>query len=337
MTTKNRQITLAGRPAGFPTESDFKLVSADVPEPGEEECVVRGIFLSVDPYMRIRMSDRPSYLPATRLGEVMVGGVVGRVVESRYPGLTAGDIVEGYLGWQEYAVAPGTALRKVDATLAPISTALGVLGMPALSAYFGLLDIANPKPGETVVVSGAAGAVGTTVGQIAKIRDCRVVGVAGSDGKIRQIVEELGFDAGFNYKTVQDYSAALKRHCPDGVDVYFDNVGGPITDAVFPLLNVRARVSVCGQISQYNLESPETGPRLLWHLLAKRAKAEGFLVYDYAGRYDEALQQLGQWVKQGRIKYPERIVDGIENAPRAFLEMMQGKNIGKQLVRLSAE
>jgi NADPH-dependent curcumin reductase CurA len=334
MPTKNRQIVLANRPGGFPTESDFKLVTSEIPKPNDGECLVQGIYLSVDPYMRGRMREGDSYAAPVQLGEVMVGGAVGRVIESRFDGLKPGDIVEGFLGWREYAAAPGTALRKVDPNLAPISTALGVLGMPGLTAYFGLLDIADPQPGETVVVSGAAGAVGSTAGQIAKIRGCRVVGIAGSNEKIRFIVEDAGFDAAFNYKTAQDYKAELKRLCPAGVDVYFDNVGGAITDAVFPLLNIHARVSVCGQISQYNLEKAELGPRLLWHLIVKRAKVQGFLVFEYAERYNEGLQQLARWVKQGKIQYSERIVDGIENAPRAFLEMMQGKNIGKQLVRL---
>jgi NADPH:quinone reductase len=337
MSTQNRQITLAGRPAGFPSESDFKLVASEIPKPGEGECLVQGLYLSVDPYMRGRMRDQASYAAPLQLGDVMFGGVVGRVVESRSTALKPGDIVEGLLGWQEYAVAPGTQLRKVDPALAPISTALGVLGMPGITAYFGLLDIADPQPGETVVVSGAAGAVGSTAGQIARIRGCRVVGIAGSDEKIRQIVDELGFDAAFNYKTTQDYVAELQRLCPNGIDVYFDNVGGAITDAVFRLLNLHARVSVCGQISQYNLEKPDLGPRLLWHLIVKRARVQGFLVFDYAARYDEGLEQLGKWVREGELQYRERIVDGIENAPRAFLEMMQGKNIGKQLVRLSPE
>jgi NADPH-dependent curcumin reductase CurA len=337
MPTANRQIMLANRPAGFPSDSDFKLVTAEIPKPKDGECLVQGLYLSVDPYMRGRMRDAPSYAAPVQIGEVMFGGVVGRVVESRYAGLRPGDIAEGLLGWQEYAVAPGTALRKVDPALAPVSTALGVLGMPGLTAYFGLLDIADPQPGETVVVSGAAGAVGSTVGQIAKIRGCRVVGIAGSDEKIRHLVDELGFDAAFNYKTTQDYKAEVKRLCPEGVDVYFDNVGGAITDAVFTLLNLRARVSVCGQIAQYNLEKPDLGPRLLWHLIIKRARAQGFLVLDYADRYQEGLRQVAQWVLAGKIQYRETIVDGIENAPRAFLDMLQGKNIGKQLVRLAPE
>ncbi|MEX2299909.1 MAG: NADP-dependent oxidoreductase [Bryobacterales bacterium] len=337
MTNQNRQITLAARPAGFPSESDFKLVATAIPKPTDGECLVQGIYLSVDPYMRGRMRDRASYVAPIQLGEVMGGGAVGRVLESRSDSFQTGDIVEGMLGWQEYAVAPAKTLRKVDPALAPISTALGVLGMPGLTAYFGLLDIADPRSGETVVVSGAAGAVGATVGQIAKIRGCRVVGGAGGDEKVRHLVGELGFDAAFDYKTAKDYGSELKRLCPGGVDVYFDNVGGAITDAVFSSLNVGARVSVCGQISQYNVEAAEMGPRLLWHLIVKRAKAQGFLIFDYASRYEEARQQLAEWVKQGKIRYRERIAEGIENAPKAFLEMMQGKNIGKQLVRLSPE
>jgi NADPH-dependent curcumin reductase CurA len=267
----------------------------------------------------------------------MGGGAVGRVLESRSDSFQPGDIVEGMFGWQEYAVAPAKTLRKVNPALAPISTALGVLGMPGLTAYFGLLDITEPRSGETVVVSGAAGAVGATVGQIAKIRGCRVVGNAGGDEKVRHLLDELGFDAAFDYKTAKDYGSELKRLCPGGVDVYFDNVGGAITDAVFSSLNVGARVSVCGQISQYNAEATEMGPRLLWHLIVKRAKAQGFLIFDYASRYEEGRRQLAEWVKQGKIRYRERIAEGIENAPQAFLEMMQGKNIGKQLVRLSPE
>ena len=337
MATQNRQITLAARPAGFPSESDFKLVASDISKPAAGECLVQGLFLSVDPYMRGRLRDAASYAAPAQIGEVMMGGVVGRVVESHAAEFQKGDIVEGNLGWQEYAVAEGKALRKVDPTLAPISTALGVLGMPGVTAYFGLLEIADPQPGETVVVSGAAGAVGSTVGQLAKIRGCRVAGIAGSDEKIRMLTAEMGFDAGFNYKNVADYGAELKRLCPAGIDVYFDNVGGAITDAVFPLLNVNARVTICGQISQYNLEKPELGPRLFGHFIVKRLRVQGFLVFDYAARHDEARRALAQWVREGKLKYRERIVDGIENAPRAFLEMLRGQNIGKQLVRLSAE
>ena len=239
------------------------------------------------------------------------------------------------LGWQEYAVAQGRELRKIDPGLAPISTALGVLGMPGLTAYFGLLDICDPQPGETVVVSGAAGAVGMLVGQIAKIKGCRVVGVAGSDAKISWLLDELGFDAAFNYKTAADCYGKLKELCPDGIDVYFDNVGGTITDAVMRLINVKARISVCGQISQYNLEEPEMGPRWLGQLIVKQAKVQGFLVSGYAERFPEGLEQLAGWLKQGKLKYREDVAQGIEAAPQAFIGMLQGTNQGKQLVQLS--
>ena len=337
MANLNRQITLAKRPQGFPKESDFRLVSSPVGTPGDGECLVQVIYLSVDPYMRGRMRDVESYAPPIELGQLMVGRVVGRVLESRHDGYQEGDVVFADLGWQEYAVAKGPALAKIDPRAAPISTALGVLGMPGLTAYFGLLDICRPRSGEAVVVSAAAGAVGSTVGQIAKIKGCRVVGVAGSDEKVRYVTQDLGFDAAFNYKVVDDYSAVLRELCPDGIDVYFDNVGGAITDAVIPLLNVKARVAICGQISQYNLETPQMGPRLLWHLIVKRAKVEGFLVLDYAARREEGLRKVSDWVRSGEIKYRERIAEGIENAPRAFMEMLSGRNIGKQLVRVSGE
>src|SRR6266567_5661716 len=257
MPTMNRRIVLAARPVGFPKDSDFKLVEAPVSTPGDGQILVRSIYLSVDPYMRGRMNDVKSYAPPVQIGEVMGGGVVARVVGTNNPAFKEGDIVEGMFGWQDYALSNGQGVRKIDPALAPISAALGVLGMPGLTAYFGLLEICNPQPGETVVVSGAAGAVGSLVGQIAKIRGCPVVGIAGADDKIAYLTAELGFDGAFNYKTVSNYYEKLKELCPRGIDVYFDNVGGEITDAVFYLLNVHARISVCGQISQYNLEKPD--------------------------------------------------------------------------------
>ncbi len=306
-----------------------------MPAPGDGEVLLQGLYLSVDPYMRGRMRDSPSYAAPAQLGEVMMGGGVGRVVESRSSAFQKGDIATGMLGWQEYAAVPADQLRKVDPSLAPVSTALGVLGMPGLTAYFGLLDICDPKPGETLLVNGAAGAVGSLVGQIGKIRGCRVVGVAGTDEKVRHVVEDLGFDAAFNYKTVEKYSAKYRELCPDGIDCYFDNVGGPLTDAAIPQLNIGARVSVCGQISQYNNEKAEMQPRWLFYLIMKRAKIQGFLVFDYAPRYEEGLRQLGQWLREGKIQYRETIVDGLENAPSAFLGMLRGANIGKQLVKLA--
>jgi NADPH-dependent curcumin reductase CurA len=266
-----------------------------------------------------------------------VGGVVGEVVESSDPRIAQGDIVEGMLGWQEYAVAPAKSLRKIDPSHGPISTALYVLGMPGLTAYFGLLDICRPQPGETVVVSGAAGAVGSLVGQIAKIKRCRAIGVAGSDEKIHFITSDLGFDGGFNYHGTEDYGARLKELCPNGVDIYFDNVGGKITDEVIKHINTRARIAVCGQISQYNADKPEMGPRWLSQLIAKQARVEGFLVMQFAERYEEALKQLAAWLRDGKIRYREDVADGLENAPAAFIGMMQGKNIGKQLVKVARE
>jgi len=329
----NRQILLASRPNGVPKETDFQISETQIPQPSDGQCLIRSLYMSVDPYMRGRIRDRKSYAPPVGLGEVMVGGAVGKVLESRGTPFSVGDIVVGGLGWQEYAVADGKELRKVDPEAGPISTSLGVLGMPGITAYFGLLDICDPQPNETVVVSAAAGAVGSAVGQIAKIKGCRAVGIAGSDEKVRHLIEDLGFDAAFNYKT-SETGGKLREYCPDGVDVYFDNVGGAITDAVFPLLNTKSRVAVCGQISQYNLEEPELGPRLLWHLIVKRAKVQGFLVFDYQNRYDVALAELSEWVRGERLKYRERIAEGIENAPRAFIEMLSGKNTGKQLVKL---
>jgi hypothetical protein len=331
----NRQWLLANRPPGWPKESDFKLVETPVPRPGAGEMLVRALWLSVDPYMRGRMRDVKSYAPPVPLGGVMEGGAVSRVVESRIPGFSPGDIVESRFGWQDYATTNGKGVRKVNPALAPVSTALGVLGMPGLTAYFGLLDVCAPRSGETVLVSGAAGAVGSLVGQIAKIRGCRAVGIAGGEAKVRWIVDGLGFDAAFDYKTVPNFGAKIAELCPRGVDCYFDNVGGEITDAVFPLLNPRARVAVCGQISQYNLERPEQGPRLLWHFIRQQLRVEGFLVFQFAGRYREGLEQMATWLGEGRLRYRETVVEGLEHTPQAFIAMLRGENIGKQVVHVA--
>jgi len=333
----NRQITLAARPVGIPKPSDFRLVESPVPVPKAGEILVRVLYLSVDPYMRGRMNDVKSYASPVQIGEVMTGGAVGKVVASENPQFHTGDLVDGFFGWQQYAISDGKGVRKIDPSLAPVSTALGVLGMPGLTAYFGLLDIGKPRPGETVVVSGAAGAVGSLVGQIARIEGCRVVGIAGTDQKVAWLREELGFDAAFNYKTNPDYRSKLRELCPKGIDVYFDNVGGSITDAVFSLINTGARIVVCGQIAQYNAEKPEIGPRLLAHLIVKQARAEGFLVFQFASRYAEGLKEMAEWLGAGKLKYREQFVDGIENAPRAFIGMFHGENTGKQLVRVAAE
>src|SRR5262245_24068262 len=335
MSPINRQIKLTARPTGFPKESDFKLVESPIPTPRDGEFLVRTIYLSVDPYMRGRMNDRPSYAPPVKLGETMVGNVVGRVEKSNHPKFPEGTYVEARLGWQDYGTTSGEGVRLVDPTIAPLSAYIGVLGMPGFTAYFGLLEIGRPRPGDTVLVSGAAGAVGSAVGQIAKLCGCHVVGVAGSAEKIRHVKEDLGFDAVFDYHGVDNHVSKLQEFCPRGIDVYFDNVGGELTDAVFQVMNLRARICVCGQISQYNLEKPELGPRLLWKLIEKRAKAEGFLVFDYAARFKEAEVRLAEWVRAGKLRYRETVTSGLENAPRAFLGMLRGENIGKQVVQVS--
>jgi NADPH-dependent curcumin reductase CurA len=335
----NKKIVLVSRPSGMPTAADFKIVDAEVPQPAEGEVLIRTLYLSVDPYMRGRMNDRKSYMPPFALNEAVTGGVVGEVVESRSDAFQVGDIVTGLLGWQLYQVAKGdhatvTSIRKVDPALAPVTTALGILGLTGLTAYFGLLDIGQPAAGETVVVSGAAGAVGTVVCQIAKIKGCRVVGIAGSDEKNRYLMEELGVDVTINYKTATDIRQALKDACPTGVDVYFDNVGGDISDGVLALINHGARIVLCGQICLYNLEKPDTGPRVQPLLLVNSALMKGFIVSDYAARFAEGFTHLGQWLAQGKLKYAEHIVEGFENTPQAFLGLFAGENLGKQLVKI---
>lgn len=335
MTDTNRQITLASRPVGFPSPSDFKLVESPIPEPRDGQVLVRNAFVSVDPYMRGRMSDRASYADPNPVGAVVQGGSVGRVVKSRHDGIEEGDYVVAHTGWQEYGVNHGSAVHKVDPSAAPLSAYLGVLGMPGLTAYFGLLEVGQPKEGETVLVSTAAGAVGSVVGQVARIKGCRVVGSAGSDEKVAHAVNDLGYHAAFNYKHVSNYRQKLNEVCPDGVDVYFDNVGGPLTDAVFYEMNELARLVICGQITQYNLEEPEMGPRLLTQLIGKGARVEGFLVTQFEGRRQEGIDQLAAWIRDGELRYRENVVEGIENTPNAFMGMLRGENLGKQVVKVA--
>ena len=330
----NRQWTLASRPTGMPNEANFNLGDAVIAEIADGQILVEMLYLSVDPYMRGRISGARSYAKPVEIGEVMTGGAVGRVIASKHPKFAEGDAVEGMFGWQTHSISDGKGVRKLDPTL-PVSTALGVLGMPGLTAYFGLLDVCNPQAGETVVVSGAAGAVGSYVGQIAKIKGCKVVGIAGSDEKIAHIKAKFGFDEAYNYKTVDNHYAKLKELCPNGIDCYFDNVGGAITDAVLMQLNVHARIAICGQISQYNNTQPEMGPRLLGLLIVSRAKVQGILVSDYAPRFAEGLKQLAEWVKAGTLHYDETVIDGFENMPHAFIGLLQGKNTGKMLVKVA--
>jgi NADPH-dependent curcumin reductase len=331
-----RRIVLARRPPGEPAESDFRIEEVPVPEPGPGQFVVRGIYLSLDPYMRGRMRDAKSYSAPVAIGEVMTAGMVGEVVKSNHPGFKVGDIVEDTLGWQEYALGPGRAARKIDPALGPISYSNSVLGMPGMTAYFGLFDVGQPKPGETVVVSAASGAVGQIVGQLAKIAGCRAVGIAGGARKCAYVKDELGLDACVDYKQEKDLAAAVKTVCPEGVDVYFDNVGGPVSDAVLANLNFFARVSLCGSISQYNTTEP--GPRWMGTFVGKRVTARGFIVWDFNAHYGTALRHLGEWLRSGRIKYKEDIVDGgIEKAPAAFIGLLRGENFGKLQVRLGPD
>jgi NADPH-dependent curcumin reductase CurA len=329
-----RQFKLAARPVGMPKESDFALVEAHMPTPGEGQVLVKTHYLSVDPYMRGRITGIRSYADPVNVGDVMIGGAVGHVVESHHAGFAAGDFVLGNWGWREYAAVEGQTLHKLNPNLAPISTALGVLGMPGMTAYFGFLEICKPQVGEVVVISGAAGAVGSLVGQIAKIKGCRVVGIAGTEEKVHWLVNDLRCDAAFNYKTCVDFGAKLKEFCPSGIDCYFDNVGGAITDAVFPLMNVFGRISVCGQISMYNLEKPEPGPRVLPYILVKQLKVEGFLITRWQSRWGEGIAQMAQWLKEGKIQYREDVVEGFGNTVKAFIGMMQGENTGKMLVKV---
>jgi NADPH-dependent curcumin reductase CurA len=332
----NQRIVLVSRPEGMPQESDFRLVEAEIPKMTDGDVLAETMYLSVDPYMRGLLREKGTYFQPVELGGVMTGEGVGRVIRTNSPEFREGDIVAGMTGWQTYSVHPAKSLRRVDPSLAPFSTALGVLGMPGLTAYFGLLDICSPKAGETVFVSGAAGAVGSLVGQIAKIQGCRAVGSAGSDEKVSLLVNEFGFDSAFNYKKVPDLAAALKNHCPQGIDVYFDNVGGSITDAAIPQLNPFARVSLCGAIAEYNDRKPQTGPRLLWHFIVKQVKAEGFIVTRYLPRAKEAIPVMAQWLKEGKLKYRETVVEGLQNAPKAFIGLFHGENVGKMLVKVAA-
>ena len=340
MTVKNRRWLLKRHPdpAELPGPEHFTLDEAAAPEPADGQVLVRAIYLSLDPYMRGRINPGRNYAAGVAVGEVMTGRVVGEVMASRRPGFATGDIVHANIGWQEYGVTGDAELRKIDPALAPISTGLGLLGMPGLTAYFCLLDVGNPRAGDTVLVTAASGAVGSVAGQIAKLKGCRAIAVAGSAAKVAYCTDELGYDAGIDYNADADLSAAVARAAPDGVDVFFDNVGGSVHQAVIERLNVGARIALCGVMSQYNpSEKSRAVPYNLRNILIPRARMQGFLIYDYAAREREGLEALAAWYRAGRIKFRETIAEGLETAPIAFRGLLRGENLGKQLVRVGPE
>ena len=334
---ENVKITLASRPSGAPVPDNFRLERAAAPEPGEGELLLQILYLSLDPYMRGRMDDAKSYSAPVALGGVMEGGTVARVVSSRNSNFAPGDIVLSHSGWQLYATSNGDGLRKLDPTQAPVTTALGVLGMPGFTAYAGLRNIGKPKPGETVVVAAASGAVGSVVGQIAKLRGARAVGIAGGPEKCAFIRDELGFDVAIDHHT-KDFGVQHAAACPDGIDVYFENVGGAVAEAVFPLLNDFARIPVCGLIAHYNNEPAEGLDRLpgfMRAVLRKSLTVRGFIQREFVDQRPDFLAEASAWIADGRLKFREDIVDGLENAPEAFIGLLQGKNFGKLIIRVS--
>ena len=330
---KTQAILLASRPTGAPTAAQFQFETRELSAPTAGQVLLKTLYVSVDPYMRGRMSAAKSYVAPFEVGQPIAGGVVAEVVESQNDKLPVGSVVVGALPWQEYSLSDGQGLNRVPTGPAPISYYLGLLGMPGLTAYFGLLDICQPKAGETVVVSGAAGAVGMVVGQLAKIQGARVIGTAGSDEKVVYL-KALGFDEAINYKTA-DIPAALAAAAPNGVDCYFDNVGGAITDAVYDLLNKHARIAICGQISTYNATETPVGPRPEGKLLKTSTKLQGFIVSDYLSRWPEGVQQLGEWYGQGKLKFEETVTEGFDQIPAAFLGLFQGENTGKAIVKVA--
>jgi NADPH-dependent curcumin reductase len=327
---ENKRIVLASRPAGWVTEDNFRIEAAPVPQPKDGEVVVRNLWLSLDPYMRGRMSDAKSYVKGVDIGEVMVGQTVGEVLESKNPQLKPGDKVLTQLGWQSYGVAK--EVTKLQESRTPLSYYLGILGMPGMTAYFGLNEIGQPRPGETVVISAASGAVGSVVGQLAKLAGCRAVGIAGGREKCDYVVRELGFDACVDYKAGNLYRD-LRAACPNGADVYFDNVGGEILDTMLRLMNLASRVVVCGLISEYNATEPY-GYKNLRAVLVNRIRIQGMIVFDWKERYGEALKALAGCLAQGKLKYRESVIEGLENAPRGLIALLKGQNFGKQLVKL---
>lgn len=335
--TQMQRIVLAARPTGRPDHSHFRLETAPIPTPGEGQLLLKTLYLSLDPYMRGRMSAAKSYSAPVEIGQVMEGGTVSEVLESRYPGLEPGDVVLSFSGWQSHALADGAQLRKLDPQAAPVTTALGVLGMPGFTAYAGLLTIGQPKPGETVVVAAASGPVGSAVGQIARIKGARAVGIAGGPEKCAYIRENFGFDAVIDHRA-PDLAEQLAAACPDGIDVYFENVGGKVWDAVFPLLNGFARIPGCGLIAQYNasgdFEGPDRLPVLMRQVLTKSLLIRGFIQREFAAQRPDFEREMAGWIASGAVRYKEDIVTGLENAPEAFMGLLEGRNFGKLVVKL---
>jgi len=334
-----QRIVLASRPVGEPKASDFRLEEAPMPTPGTGEILLRTIWLSLDPYMRGRMSDAASYAAPVAIGGVMEGGTVSEVIASNNSGFANGDIVLSRAGWQTHALSDGKGLAKIDPKLAPISTAVGVLGMPGMTAYTGLLDIGQPKPGETVVVAAASGAVGSAVGQIAKIKGARAIGIAGGKDKCDYVTSEFAFDACLDHRD-PNLAAKLKEACPKGIDVYFENVGGAVFEAVFPLLNPFARVPVCGLIAHYNdteAVAPKWAGAMMRNVLTKRLTFRGFIVSDFAARHGDFIRDMSAWVREGKVKYKEFVTEGLQSAPGAFIGLLKGANFGKQLVRVGPD
>ena len=330
----NHAILLNNRPSGKPQQSDFALVEEEIPQIESGELLLKATYVSVDPYLRGRMNDAKSYVPPFELHKPISSGVIAEVVESKHAGFSKGDNVSGMLEWKEYQKSDGAGLTKVDTTKAPQSAYLGVLGMTGLTAYLGLTEIGKPKKGETIVVSGAAGAVGSIVGQIGKIMGCRVVGIAGTDEKVEMLKSDFGFDAAINYNTTNDMAKAIAAECPDGVDVYFDNVGGPISDAVLFNINKFARMVICGAISVYNETSAPKSISVQPFLVKNSALMQGFIVSNYASKFPEAIQQLATWLQEGKLTYTETVVEGFDQIPQAFIDLFDGKNKGKMVVKI---
>jgi NADPH:quinone reductase len=328
-----KQIVLASRPKGLPGKKTFRTETVSLPELEDGEVLVKGLYYSVDPYMRGRMNDVKSYSPPYQVNAPVVGGVIGEIEDTKSDDFKKGDKITGMFPWSTKFIVPAKALRKIDIDIAPASYYLGILGMPGLTAYFGMLEIGKPRPGETVVISGAAGAVGVVAGQIAKLKGTKVIGIAGSDDKIKMLKEEFNFDDAINYKKTSNIDEAIKKICPNGVDIYFDNVGGEISDAVISNINFHARIVLCGQISLYNATERPVGPRLQPMLLTRSALMQGFIVSDFQSSFSDGMQQLSQWVKEGKLMYQETIINGFDQLPEAFLNLFSGANKGKMIVK----